>query len=538
MSPSFELLLQRYAQALDMLDAAETLTPAGVLTVFEVRSQLQQQLAETLPAADRLAELLLLDERLRQQAQPIAQAVDLATWRLSVNPPVEAWWWFLDQETTAPPTKFLQGYAVEVELLSSAIAAGADEKTLTQRILSVLLARDALQSQLGQPELPVAILVKVNQLDEQFRQQFELIAQKTHPQRLVRALDELGDIRNILNPPLASWWWFSKINIHWWDRLDAVWNTLTIVCLALSFSLLTDISSRFLAEGSSSLGNFAVIAQTLLALIGGGSLTKPGQRLIERTLRGLRLPKHYWQEARFIGAALLLIVFISFKASLPIFARAYNNIGYWQYEKQDDLSGAATNYRRALAMSPSYTRAHYNLGVLYEDLQDFESAREHYLIALRSGDIAAYNNFARLEVLAGNSETAVALLRAKVTPQTLSQIDAAKTRHDLQKNLGWALLEQGFYEEAMRYLRQAIETDPDQPSSRCLLAKAQTQRLEAQADSLTENQALSAAWERCQRVFIQKKQAIDADESVIEVLTPEEYDWYYEAKRRMSSPDL
>jgi hypothetical protein len=53
------------------------------------------------------------------------------------------------------------------------------------------------------------------------------------------------DLRNSINPPANSWWWFSKEVIL---RTDWIWTFLSLLFLAFSFSLFVDISSRFLNE--------------------------------------------------------------------------------------------------------------------------------------------------------------------------------------------------------------------------------------------------------------------------------------------------
>ena len=48
--------------------------------------------------AQSYVQLLELDQRLRAQSEAITAAVDLATYRQSLNPDASAWWWFLEPE--------------------------------------------------------------------------------------------------------------------------------------------------------------------------------------------------------------------------------------------------------------------------------------------------------------------------------------------------------------------------------------------------------------------------------------------------------
>jgi tetratricopeptide (TPR) repeat protein len=42
------------------------------------------------------------------------------------------------------------------------------------------------------------------------------------------------------------------------------------------------------------------------------------------------------------------------------------------------LEQALANYQKAIALNQSYAQAHYNLGLLYEDLQQFDKANAEY----------------------------------------------------------------------------------------------------------------------------------------------------------------
>jgi TolA-binding protein len=62
----------------------------------------------------------------------------------------------------------------------------------------------------------------------------------------------------------------------------------------------------------------------------------------------------------------------------------YNNSGFQDY-LNGRLDSAEKKYKRAIELYPDYTEAHYNLGLLYEDLQNLERARTEYGLAVQSG---------------------------------------------------------------------------------------------------------------------------------------------------------
>lgn len=399
---------------------------------------------------------------------------------------------------------------------------------LVKQVLDVLVARDALQKQLEKIETPAEILVKVNGLDRDLREQFEFSRNISQEKRR-KILTELEDLRDVCEPPKKAWWWFPKIFVRWWDRFGLAWDTLAVVWLVATLSLLTDISSRFLSGGPDLFGFSAIIFQSTLALASGGTLTKTGQTVVEGTLKRLKIPRHLWEEAKFVAASLLLLIFVCLRLSLPGIALVYSNAGFRDYEA-GRLASARSNYKRALALNPNDGRTHFYLGSLYEEFQDFKGARTEYQIAIGSGYVAAYNNMARLHILDENYNDAAYLLRQLELNPSIKLADNQIVHYTLHKNLGWVRLEQGlqtqdkasvnvFLAEAKANLETAIDlarenqlSPKQQASTHCLLAQV----LEAQGD---DSKKVLEKWEYC----------LDHNP----VTTPDEDVWKVEAQKRL-----
>jgi Tfp pilus assembly protein PilF len=337
----------------------------------------------------------------------------------------------------------------------------ASDDISPQKVLSVLIARDELQALLNDKDnikVTPGTLIKICELDKQLREQSNSITRKD-------IFDELNQWRVTLNPSKEAWWWFFE-SPHWQDRFDWLCDIGTIAWLTINLSLMTDIAARFWSAGASTGGTFAAVATSIVTLLGtGGSLTKPGQEAVERILKGLQIPKNLWQEAKFSLATLLLLVIVGFHQSLPRIAVLYNNQGENDYGS-GNLSSAKDNYELAIKLAPDYREAHYNLGNLYEDLQEFDKARTEYLIAAQGGLDAAYNNLGRLYILNKKYDAAI--------PWLLKGIDEAKdntVKYTALKNLGWARLEQKRYAEAKSYLERAIELSSQKAPAHCLLAQ-------------------------------------------------------------------
>jgi tetratricopeptide (TPR) repeat protein len=303
-------------------------------------------------------------------------------------------------------------------------------------------------------------------------------------------MKELDDWRESFGPPTDAWWWhFSppKSPPSLSERFDWLWTALALACLTVSLSLVADISPRFLSGGPDTPGALAVITQSALTLLTTGSvLTKAGREATERILSSLKFPKRLWEEAGFTAAALLLILLFLFHRSLPLIARGYNDGGFDNYQA-GQLTSAQRDYERALKLEPDLLPAHYNLGLLYEDLSDFDKAKAEYQIALQGGLDAAYNNLARLYILDEEYDKAIPLLLEGLK---LTRDDAV--RYDLYKNLGWARLGQARYDEALATLQEAIRLANEEAPAYCLLAQV----LEAEE---SQGEALDDAWETCLR---------------------------------------
>ena len=184
---------------------------------------------------------------------------------------------------------------------------------------------------------------------------------------------------------------------------------------------------------------------------------------------------------------ILLIVLALFWFSLPAIAKSYNDSGYEKY-KQGKFTSAKADYERALALNPNLLETHYNLGALYEDLNDYEQAQAEYQLAVQGYKLdAAYNNLAHLYLLAENYEAAVSLL---LTVKTENLAEDDKVKYDVEKNLGWARLGQKRYNEAIEVLKEAVRLNDQRAPAHCLLAQA----YEAQK---AEAKQIEEAWTNC-----------------------------------------
>lgn len=182
---------------------------------------------------------------------------------------------------------------------------------------------------------------------------------------------------------------------------------------------------------------------------------------------------------------------IALLASVGIFSIWYalSWLGNW-YGTKSHLAGrlpqAQIAYNWVLDINPWSAEAHYNLGAVYEDQQNYQQAQVQYQRAIELGLFGAYNNQARLYLLQRKSDAAIALLQVGLP---LARNQEPRIKYSFLKNRGWARLQQGRLEEAQVELTQAIVLEQERSAAHCLLAQVLERRGEKQ-------QALQH-WEDC-----------------------------------------
>ncbi|MGK7877700.1 MAG: tetratricopeptide repeat protein [Xenococcaceae cyanobacterium] len=370
-----------------------------------------------------------------------------------------------------------------------------------KQILDVLVARDAVEAALTETtQIPTSSLLKLDELDSCLREQT----------KSMEKVVDLAHWRGILKPSAEAWWWFCETPTPppWWERYHWGWNFLTLASLTASVSLVVDTSSRFLSGGINTLGAFAIVTQSVLTLLAGG----------------LNIPKGYWQ-VRSSGIALgILLILIGFRLSLPTIAIAFNKSGVENYEA-GRLDSALSDYQRAIALRPDYAQAHYNLGLLYEDLQELDKAKAEYQLVVQSDPdslelltlLNGHNNLGRVYILKKDYTAAVPPLLKGLD---LVDEEAVKTdekikgvKYALLKNLGWTQLKQKHYVQADALLREAIGLYQEKAPAHCLLAQVLA--------SQDEKETALKSWKACIQY--------------IDINQPDEYQWLSLARERIAA---
>ncbi|MCC3582672.1 protein kinase [Microcoleus sp. PH2017_30_WIL_O_A] len=204
-----------------------------------------------------------------------------------------------------------------------------------------------------------------------------------------------------------------------------------------------------------------------------------------------------------LGVSVSLFLGITaFKSLAPQWVVSLNNCAADHYTA-DKLERSQFCLNLALFLDPNLGESHYIQGLIFEKNRDFHSARNSYEISIKNIPDKSLNNLARLDILEKQYSNAIPRLQRGL--QLVKEVDSKSALH---KNMGWALLEIGDYQQAEIQLNSAIALDSDRASAYCLLGRVR----EAQKDS---NGAFTA-WHNCLRYAPNEKYQPELDKWVIE----------------------
>lgn len=400
------------------------------------------------------------------------------------------------------------------------------KKLLPEQLLDCLLTRDQIAKLTATNYLADEVAIRlIAQSDKQFKKLAKPMDE----------LDELNDWQVSLNRPPEAWWWYispppPSVELNVFERYDWIVSTGNVIVMTIIFALLADIAPRFWQGGADTTGTVAIVMQTVLTMItAGGVLTKTGADVLERLFTNISLPRYAWQEVRLGLALTVMLALLGFRVyGLPAVANGYHYLGQTYHYDYHNLLQAKLYYERALALNSETgsrleSEIHYNLGRLYEALQDPAKARTEYQLAVIGNYPSAFNELAHLNIRQQNYKTAVNLLLDGLdklrTDEALLNDEARRVEllYQMQKNLGWARFQQGRYNQATARLQEALALKPEDAAAHCLMA----QLLEAQDEAQGQPMDLDAwqYWEFC-RQYVTRQTDPDAD------------DWIYLAQQR------
>jgi len=269
--------------------------------------------------------------------------------------------------------------------------------------------------------------------------------------------------------------------------------------LLASIFLVLSIWYRWLRPDPDFLGFTTAIAELLALASFLGLQTEGGKQLAVKLDNSIGVGRWLNRPERVTRAiwsvTVLLAVFLF--AGSPLAARVYRERGVTALE-QGDFSQAIQRFKKAASLEPENAHTHFNLGSAYEELHEYETAVQEYLLSLELDDQfwPAHNNLGRLFLTA--QDDPVSALAVLQTGQWISEDPLADAV--IGKNAAWAYIELGYYASALEELesvQEALDALVGQGSD-VGVYQAETYRLLALVyEAQGETREAKRAWQDC-----------------------------------------
>jgi len=336
-------------------------------------------------------------------------------------------------------------------------------------VLALLLARDDVEAAFNvNPDENSNELVCLFDVDERLS---ELDFRLKKIGEMIANTISLDKWRTRLNREEAAWWWqFTPTRrVDAWDRVDWLWDALTLGTLALGASFMVSIISALSVGSLTVAATLSTIAQIGgLAIVSQGALTRSGQAKVRDFMTRFNIPARFQSEVMLITAVLLLLTVYITHNSLT---NVYLDKGRAAYN-EGALNDAELTFLRGLEIQPDNSTFNAELGRIYESLGVLNKAIDQYYLNVQAGGVKGINDLGRTYINWVNPVTrksdpalAEAYLQMGLQRANAQQSPDQDLRYQLNRNLGWALLKQEKYIEAEGHLKTAIAIDEKIPEN-------------------------------------------------------------------------
>lgn len=374
------------------------------------------RVAEPNPKGESITRLILLDNRLKAQAQVIATNESLSEWKENISIPPTQWWWNLKyplpslakQAIESPDSKSPLQQAVERcdRALSRLDGTGRRRKRTPEHILEVLLARDEVAQHQCEEKLPSReTLLKIIELDKRLKKQ----------QLTILRTKELPAWKSCLNPAPENWWWDLKLNLLGSEDKpmtvkDRLWIAGAIATTVIAAAILLNTGQVLKIFGGDKDGVQADTWQnalfglqgTLVTAVGGAVTTGKGRRVLESLLINTPFVHPNWQARGLFGVSFIVLGGIAVtRYSLPKLGDLYLRQGD-KFVEEAQFSQAREKYLQAKKLfikDEDQVKVSLALGKVYEHKVDFLDAIEEYKSAKGTDNPEILNRLGRAIIL-------------------------------------------------------------------------------------------------------------------------------------------
>ncbi len=321
--------------------------------------------------------------------------------------------------------------------------------TLTaENAIGILLSRDSLQAAISERNIAAGeLLIAISDLDDRLY----------YNRSILLNLINLEEWRKVIAPPESHWWWFMTppAVADPWDRLDGVWNLISLLFLAGFASLMTQILPLIAADGVGIFESFGLVGPAaLISTISSNMQGGADQEKFAEAMQKVGIPKRFCSEVTCLIAGLLFAGALIARQQLPTYYfNSSFKLGTKQYN-ESKLVDAKNSFDQALKVPDQppakIAQVHTSIGLIYESVGDNDQAIESYQRAVEMGSSQALNNIGRVYVTKGDLELADTYLNmglARLEGDALEE-ENYSLRYQLHRNLGWSYLLQKRYKEA------------------------------------------------------------------------------------------
>lgn len=268
-----------------------------------------------------------------------------------------------------------------------------------------------------------------------------------------------NNLRQTLKPIETSWWWnLDKVEPH-----EPKWSILCILAslifFSLTFSVVTDITSRFV-KGPLDSGSISALALQVLLTIGAGStMTSWAKKWLRSIWKDLKLPIDASYLAAPIAATLLFSAAYGFQMLLPNFASMYAKAATTQLGLAESIS----LLKKAVALDPKSSAHQLELARRLERKGDIDGAISAFELA-----VGLDKNNTRAQVDLAHSYLAkeppdfakASNLLLHQMPEDIRKSPDLTTRALFHNHLAWVMLGQELIPEAIGNAKLAIKSKP------------------------------------------------------------------------------
>ena len=189
--------------------------------------------------------------------------------------------------------------------------------------------------------------------------------------------------RQSVQPAATAWWWSLDQEVATQSPVTPLCAVLTIVIVAATASLMTDVGTKLLSGKLDRLTLAVSGGQALLVALAGGSLTKTGARIGAELLSRVRAPLFLAPAVPVVIAAVAFVFVWALSASLPSIARWWYFLDGFQLQQAGQINRSIERYQKAVSLDSNFHAAHYQLGVAHETTSDFDKAVSEFQLAQR-----------------------------------------------------------------------------------------------------------------------------------------------------------